>query len=151
MIIVYVWQRDSVQALVEFSTRNRLPPNLQEQMVAHVQLKFKTESLQHEGTIATLPKAIRSTVAQHLFLKTLDQVYLFKGTSLNFRCQLVLLLTTLLIYVRNRKLNSGSYFISSCVKVSEMKAEFFPPREDIILVNEAPTEFYIIVSGVAVS
>ncbi|KAI5054209.1 hypothetical protein GOP47_0030898 [Adiantum capillus-veneris] len=28
-----------------------------------------------------------------------------------------------------------------------MKPEYFPPREDIILVNEAPTEFYILVSG----
>jgi len=32
-----------------------------------------------------------------------------------------------------------------------MKAEFFPPREDIILVNEAPSEFYIVVNGSAVS
>jgi len=82
-------QRDSVQALVEFATRNQLPAKLQEQMISHVQLKFKTESLQHEGTIATLPKAIRSSVAQCLFLDTLEQVYLFKGTSSNFRSQLV--------------------------------------------------------------
>lgn len=32
-------------------------------------------------------------------------------------------------------------------KVSEMKAEYFPPREDVILQNEAPTDFYILVSG----
>jgi hypothetical protein len=31
-----------------------------------------------------------------------------------------------------------------------MKAEFFPPREDIILFNEAPSVFYILVSGSAV-
>jgi CRP-like cAMP-binding protein len=30
-----------------------------------------------------------------------------------------------------------------------MKAEFFPPREDIILFNEAPSVFYILVSGSA--
>lgn len=36
-------------------------------------------------------------------------------------------------------------------KVSEMKAEYFPPREDIILLNEAPSEFYIVVNGSAVS
>jgi hypothetical protein len=35
-------------------------------------------------------------------------------------------------------------------KVTEMKAEFFPPREDIILLNEAPSVFYILVSGSAV-
>jgi CRP-like cAMP-binding protein len=28
-----------------------------------------------------------------------------------------------------------------------MKAEYFPPREDVILQNEAPTDFYILVSG----
>lgn len=28
-----------------------------------------------------------------------------------------------------------------------MKAEYFPPREDFILQNEAPTDFYILVSG----
>lgn len=28
-----------------------------------------------------------------------------------------------------------------------MKAEYFPPREDIILQNESPTEFYVVVSG----
>lgn len=32
-------------------------------------------------------------------------------------------------------------------EVSEMKAEYFPPREDVILQNEAPTDFYILVSG----
>nr|CAB3473736.1 unnamed protein product [Digitaria exilis] len=33
--------------------------------------------------------------------------------------------------------------------VSEMKAEYFPPREDVILQNEAPTDFYILVTGSA--
>ena len=28
-----------------------------------------------------------------------------------------------------------------------MEAEYFPPKEDIILHNEAPTEFYVLVSG----
>lgn len=32
-----------------------------------------------------------------------------------------------------------------------MKVEFFPPREDIILVNSAPSEFYIVVNGSVVS
>uniref|UniRef100_A0A7I4E6D0 Uncharacterized protein n=1 Tax=Physcomitrium patens TaxID=3218 RepID=A0A7I4E6D0_PHYPA len=84
-------------------------------------LKFKTQSLQHQGTIASLPKAIRSSVAQFLFLDTVERVYLFQGTSYNFLSQLV----------------------------SEMKVEFFPPREDIILLNEAPSEFYIVVNGTA--
>ncbi|KAG6527871.1 hypothetical protein ZIOFF_010005 [Zingiber officinale] len=42
--------------------------------------------------------------------------------------------------------------ISSFVylKVFEMKAEYYPPREDVILQNEAPTDFYILVTGTAV-
>lgn len=36
------------------------------------------------------------------------------------------------------------------LKVSEMKAEYFPPKEDVILQNEAPTDFYILVTGSAV-
>lgn len=31
-----------------------------------------------------------------------------------------------------------------------MEAEYFPPREDVILQNEAPTDFYIFVTGAAV-
>ncbi|KAI8023560.1 Potassium channel AKT1 [Camellia lanceoleosa] len=38
-------------------------------------------------------------------------------------------------------------FYSLVNKVSEMKAEYFPPKEDVILQNEAPTDFYILVNG----
>lgn len=31
-----------------------------------------------------------------------------------------------------------------------MKAEYFPPKEDVILQNEAPTDLYILVTGSAV-
>lgn len=36
------------------------------------------------------------------------------------------------------------------LKVTEMKAEYFPPKEDVILQNEAPTDFYIFITGAAV-
>lgn len=32
-----------------------------------------------------------------------------------------------------------------------MKAEYFPPKEDVILQNEAPTDFYILVTGAVVN
>jgi len=32
-----------------------------------------------------------------------------------------------------------------------MKAEYFPPKEDVILRNEAPSDFYIMVTGAVVS
>ena len=35
-------------------------------------------------------------------------------------------------------------------KVSDIDAEYFPPKEDIILQNEAPTDLYILVSGAVV-
>ena len=36
-------------------------------------------------------------------------------------------------------------------KVPEMEAEYFPPKEDVILQNETPTDLYILVSGAVVS
>lgn len=36
------------------------------------------------------------------------------------------------------------------MQVSDMKAEYFPPKVDIILQNEIPTDFYILVSGAVV-
>lgn len=36
-------------------------------------------------------------------------------------------------------------------KVAEMQAEYFPPREEVILENETPTDMYILVSGSVVS
>ena len=38
-----------------------------------------------------------------------------------------------------------------CEKVSEMEAEYFPPKEVVILQNETPTNLYILVSGAVVS
>lgn len=32
-----------------------------------------------------------------------------------------------------------------------MKPEYFPPKEDVILQNEAPTDFYIVVTGAMVT
>lgn len=80
--------RDSVQAVMDFGNRNHLPRYLQEQMIAHTRLKFKTESLQQQETLETLPKAIRASLAQHLFLSTMEKVYLFRGTSSNLLTQL---------------------------------------------------------------
>lgn len=39
---------------------------------------------------------------------------------------------------------------SSESQVSEMRAEYFPPKVDVILQNEMPTDFYILVSGAVV-
>ncbi|WP_145984871.1 cyclic nucleotide-binding domain-containing protein, partial [Klebsiella pneumoniae] len=66
-----------------------------------------------------LPKALRSNIAQHLFLPVVQKVPLFIGVSQNFLFQLV----------------------------SEIDAEYFPPREDVIVQNEVPREIYILVSG----
>ena len=41
--------------------------------------------------------------------------------------------------------------ILSLEKVPEMEAEYYPPKEDVILQNKAPTDLYILVSGAVVS
>ncbi|GKV06443.1 hypothetical protein SLEP1_g18341 [Rubroshorea leprosula] len=113
--------RDTIQAASSFAQRNRLPLRLQDQMLAHLCLKFRTDSegLQQQGTLDSLPKAIRSSISHYLFYSLVDRVYLFCGISNDLLFQLV----------------------------SEMKAEYFPPKEDVILQNEAPTDFYILVTG----
>ncbi|KAG6489832.1 hypothetical protein ZIOFF_051112 [Zingiber officinale] len=115
--------RDTIHKISRFASKHRLPEGMREQMMAHLQLKFKTMELQQEEVIADLPKAIRSTIAQYLFQRTVEGTYLFKGVSKDFTIQLVTIL------------------------VSEMQAEYFPPKLDIIIENEIPTDFYIIVSG----
>ncbi|CAA7042776.1 unnamed protein product [Microthlaspi erraticum] len=111
--------RDTVRAASEFASRNQLPPNIQDQMLSHICLKFKTEGLKQQETLNGLPKAIRSSIANYLFFPIVQNVYLFQGVSRNFLFQLV----------------------------SDIDAEYFPPREDVILQNEAPTDLYILVSG----
>uniref|UniRef100_A0A7N0U6V9 Potassium channel n=1 Tax=Kalanchoe fedtschenkoi TaxID=63787 RepID=A0A7N0U6V9_KALFE len=113
--------RDTIQAATSFARRNQLPPRLQDQMKAHLSLKFRTnsEGLQQQETLEALPKAIRSSISHFLFYSLVDKVYLFDGVSNDLLFQLV----------------------------SEMKPEYFPPKEDVILQNEAPTDFYILVNG----
>ncbi|KAK4265136.1 hypothetical protein QN277_026225 [Acacia crassicarpa] len=113
--------RDTIQAAASFAQRNRLPVRLQDQMIAHLCLKFRTDSegLQQQETLDSLPKAIRSSISHYLFYSLVDKVYLFRGVSNDLLFQLV----------------------------SEMKAEYFPPKEDVILQNEAPTDFYILATG----
>ncbi|KAL8115965.1 potassium channel KAT3 isoform X2 [Apium graveolens] len=111
--------RDSINEILRYASKNRLPEGLKEQMLAHMQLKFKTAELQQEEVLEDLPKAIRSSIAQHLFHKTIENTYLFEDVSEDLISQMV----------------------------SEIKAEYFPPKVEIILQNEIPTDFYVIVSG----
>ncbi|GJN10151.1 hypothetical protein PR202_ga28218 [Eleusine coracana subsp. coracana] len=117
--------RDTIKAASSFARRHQLPGRLQEQMISHLSLKFRTDSegLQQLETLDALPKAIRSSISHHLFFALVQNVYLFQGVSNDLIFQLV----------------------------SEMHAEYFAPREDFILQNEAPTDFYIIVTGCVVA
>lgn len=113
--------RDSIQAASSFASRHQLPLRLQDQMLAHICLKYRTDSegLQQQEILDSLPKAIRSSISHYLFYSLVDEVYLFRGVSNDLLFQLV----------------------------SEMKAEFYSTNEDVILQNEAPSDFYVIVSG----
>ncbi|CAN6681778.1 unnamed protein product [Malus baccata var. baccata] len=113
--------RDSIQAATSFAHRNQIPDHLHEQMLAHLCLKYRTnsEGLQQQEALDALPKAIRSSISHYLFYPLVDGVYLFQGVSRDLLFQLV----------------------------SEMKAEYFPPKEDVILQNEAPTDMYIVATG----
>uniref|UniRef100_A0A453EEZ5 Cyclic nucleotide-binding domain-containing protein n=1 Tax=Aegilops tauschii subsp. strangulata TaxID=200361 RepID=A0A453EEZ5_AEGTS len=116
-------QRDTIHAASRFAARNQLPEQIRDEMLAHICLRYKTEGLKQKETLDSLPKAIRSSIACHLFLPVLEKIYLFDGVSFTCRLQLV----------------------------TTMEAEYYPPRETIILQNETPTDVYILVSGAVVS
>ncbi|XP_065851301.1 potassium channel KAT3 isoform X2 [Euphorbia lathyris] len=111
--------RDAINEILRYASKNRLPEGLKDQMLAHTQLRFKTVELQQEEVLEDLPKAIRSSISQHLFRSTVDKTYLVKGVSEDLITQMV----------------------------SEMRAEYYPPKVEIIIQNEFPTDFYIMVSG----
>ncbi|GAU15112.1 hypothetical protein TSUD_08500 [Trifolium subterraneum] len=119
--VFYTAWRDTVEAASNFAQRNHLPKRLQDQMFSHFHMKYKIdlEGLEQQEIISTLPKAIQSSIAHHRFFDVIKEIYLFKGVSNDLLFQLV----------------------------TELKAEFFPPREDIILQNESPTDFYILTVG----
>ncbi|CAL9192900.1 potassium channel AKT2 [Musa acuminata AAA Group] len=111
--------RNSIEVASNFVCRNHLPARLREQILAYMCLRFRAETLNQQHLMDQLPKSICKSICQHLFLPTVKEVYLFKGVS---RETLLLLVTT-------------------------MKAEYIPPREDVIMQNEAPEDVYIVVSG----
>ncbi|XP_021901658.1 potassium channel AKT2/3 [Carica papaya] len=111
--------RNSVESASNFVHRNRLPTRLKDQILAYMCLRFKAESLNQQQLIEQLPKSICKSICQHLFLPTVEKVYLFNCVSR----EILLLL------------------------VAKMKAEYIPPREDVIMQNEPPDDVYIIVSG----
>eukprot|EP00262_Sarcandra_glabra_P001867 TRINITY_DN12029_c0_g1_i1.p1 TRINITY_DN12029_c0_g1~~TRINITY_DN12029_c0_g1_i1.p1 ORF type:complete len:786 (-),score=92.54 TRINITY_DN12029_c0_g1_i1:18-2375(-) len=111
--------RNSIHAASSFVSRNRLPPRLKEQILAYMCLRFRAESLNQHQLMEQLPKSICKSICEHLFLPIVKQVYLFKGVSK----EVLLLLVT------------------------NMKAEYIPPREDVIIQNETPDDVYVVVSG----
>ncbi|KAF7120569.1 hypothetical protein RHSIM_Rhsim13G0202700 [Rhododendron simsii] len=118
-----ILQRDRITAASEFTKRNQLPSRIDDQVVSHICLDFKTEGLKQKATLKGLPKAIHSSIAHFLFFPVVQNVRLFEGVSRDFLFQMV----------------------------PEMEAEYFPPNEDVILQNETPTDLYILVLGAVVS
>ncbi|KAG6520531.1 hypothetical protein ZIOFF_017588 [Zingiber officinale] len=82
--------RNTIQDASEFATRNKLPKHIKQQMLSHICLRFKTEELKQQGALNCLPKAIRSSIAEYLFLPLVQRAYLFQGVSFNLIFQLAL-------------------------------------------------------------
>lgn len=112
--------RNIIAAASNFAVRNQLPDALKNQITDYLSLKFRTDEFQHQWIFDSLPSAIRLNVLQYLFIPVLDKVYLFQGVSSSFLLQLI----------------------------SEIQTGYFPTGQDIVQQNEAPTELYIVVSGV---
>lgn len=56
-----------------------------------------------------------------------------------------------LVILKLCKVVSIYLYVHSSLQVTEMVAEYIPPREDVILQNDISSELYIVVSGAAVS
>lgn len=91
-LVFFGLQRDTLQAATSFAQRNQLPVRLQDQMVAHLSLRYRTDSegLQQQEILDVLPKAIRSSISHYLFYSLVDKVYLFQGVSNDLLFQLVI-------------------------------------------------------------
>ncbi|KAK9714067.1 hypothetical protein RND81_06G069500 [Saponaria officinalis] len=111
--------RSSIEAASSFVSRNRLPTRLKEQILGYMCLRFKAESLNQFQLIEQLPNSVFKHICQHLFLPTVEKVYLFDGLTRDTLLHLV----------------------------TSMRAEYLPPRDDIIMQNEAAEDIYIIASG----
>uniref|UniRef100_A0A0E0DA51 Potassium channel n=1 Tax=Oryza meridionalis TaxID=40149 RepID=A0A0E0DA51_9ORYZ len=111
--------RDMVQRVSEFRSMNQLPEAMREQMLASVQLRFRTEEQLQQEVLSELPKAVWSGVMKYLFKSAVESCYLFQGVSDGLIVQLV----------------------------SKMKAKLFPPKANVILENETSMDCYIIISG----
>ncbi|XP_073029885.1 potassium channel AKT2/3-like [Primulina eburnea] len=111
--------RNSIEATSSFVSRNRLPQRLKGKIMAYMCMRYKAERLNQQKLIEQLPKPLCLSIQQHMFLPTLEKVYLFSGVSR----EILLLL------------------------IADMKAEYVTPREDIIVQNEASDDIYVIVSG----
>eukprot|EP00252_Welwitschia_mirabilis_P021019 TRINITY_DN527_c0_g1_i10.p1 TRINITY_DN527_c0_g1~~TRINITY_DN527_c0_g1_i10.p1 ORF type:complete len:502 (+),score=72.88 TRINITY_DN527_c0_g1_i10:315-1820(+) len=111
--------RNRIRAASNFGNRNYLPPKIREQILSYLCLKFRAEEMQQQKVMEELPKSVRASISKCLFKSTVESVYLFH--------------------------NLPSDFISHLV--TETHAEYFPPKEDVILQNEPPSDVYLIVSG----
>jgi hypothetical protein len=87
-------QRDMIQAASDFSARNQLPRQIEDQMLNHICLRFKAEGLKQQETLDILPRAMRSSISLFLFYPVVHGAYLFKGVSSGFIQQLVRSLAT---------------------------------------------------------
>lgn len=100
------YQRDTVKAATSFARRNNIPVRLEEQMLAHLFMKYRTdlEGVQHQEAIDCLPKAIRANISHFLFYHLMERVYLFNGVSQDLLFQLVMFYFWLLFHLIQQNL-----------------------------------------------
>lgn len=80
--------KGAINEILGYASKNRLPEGLKEQMLSHLELKFKTAEIKQEQVLEMLPKVIRSRICV-----TVGKTYLFKGVSEDLIVQLVKSLT----------------------------------------------------------
>ncbi|KAG9128610.1 hypothetical protein Leryth_017090 [Lithospermum erythrorhizon] len=81
--------RSTINEIEIYASKNHLPKIMKRQIIEHATLKFMAAELKQNQILDGLPKAIRSSINQHLFRKTIEHTYLFKGVSEDFIVQLM--------------------------------------------------------------
>lgn len=112
-----------------------MPPSIQNQLLSHICLKFRTDGLKQQDTLSSLPKAIRSSISHHLFFPIIQNARLFQGLSHDNLFQLVFLFLSYTSYYNSINIIlEHLYAIKHSMSYSNLRVEFFL----IIITNTSP-------------
>ena len=83
---MHLMQRNNIETASNFVRRNRVSARLKEQIIAYMCLRYKAENLNHHQLMEQLPKSIRKTICQYLFLPAAEKKFIILEASQETSC-----------------------------------------------------------------